>query len=159
MSKLGELFKEAREGLKPWVNTPHESLAKVALRMDEKCVKEAIEFLDKLSEQKLKAEKETPWDGDASTSIAKQQGEIAKLLELSTKVTRASIAKGLESNFEYTRFWSARVLSKAGNKSVLKKLKQTLETETSELNIKMLNEAVSNCSRNRILSFFRRTNA
>lgn len=154
MSKFGEILKQAREGLQPWANSSRDSLAKVAPQMDNSCALEAIEFINELSAEREKIEKETPWDGDATDAIHFQQEEVATLIELSKNVSRSEIVKGLKSEYTGTRFWVAYVLSKAGDKTILPELREALEQEEDQLNIKVMNQAIAFCSKNPILRIF-----
>jgi len=154
MSKFGEILKQAREGLQPWANSSRDSLAKVAPQMDNACVMEAIAFLNELSAERKKIEKETPWDGDATDGVHFQQEEVATLIELSKNVSRSEIAKGLQSEFTGTRFWIAYILSKSGDKTVLPELRNAIEQEEDQLIIKVINQAIAFCSRNPILRMF-----
>lgn len=146
MSKLKELLKQSREGVKPWEKISQDSLMKIAPYIDEECVRDAIKLLDELSTERIKIEKESAWNGEATDSIHFQQEKIATLLKLSSNASRSDIVKGLKSQFWRTRYWVASILSEYGDKSVLPQLKEALSQETHELSKCALSEAIVVCS-------------
>lgn len=150
------ILEQTRSALTPWERATRQDLEKAAVQMDDSCVGAAIHYLNDLSSQRARIDADTPWDGDAIDAIHFQQEEVARLLELSKQLSCSAIAAGLKSECADTRFWVANVLSKIGDKTVLPLLFNAKNDENITLNIEMMDEAISSCSRSSILRKFKK---
>ena len=145
MSTLIDQLKEARAGVKRWERTPKESLQSVGKALREQQFPEVVDALDDLSKQRQEIERETPWDGDATDDVHFAQEEIFTTL-VASPIQASVIASGLASSFRGTRFWISLALKERPGQSAVPAIQAAMQTETDQLNQRMLKEALEACS-------------